>query len=424
MTYKTPIDNQCPRAGKLVSYLIAIFAIMSLNPFFGTVQNVYMIIFLAFLFIVAVYKRIMLLDRKIVTILSVVYFLIVVQWFIFKGISIAAIYLPLCLFYIPYLIYRLLGISFFRYFNNVLYVIGLYTLPLWFLQSFSPSFDQLMREAIKWAYPISWSSTPRALFFYTPAWGDIVFNEWLGIYRNSGLFHEPGAYGVFLIIGIVTNTLLTGKFFSKKNALFVFCLLTTLSTSAYIALFIIATVFLCKTKINLPLRVIVLFLSLVVSYYVYHEANFMKSKIQAQCEDQLYAVDRNTGEYIGQSGRFFAFYTSIKFLLKNPIFGRGILYATGEKAAGEMHENSSYSYGFIGFFATYGLIFGVYYLLNLYQGLRRIGLVSGQGNFVVFSGFLAINLELLTQCFFISTVIVLIFIIGVYSHDRKTGEIL
>ncbi len=361
------------------------------------------------------------MDNKIAGILIALYVLIAIQGVLFQGFSYAVFYFPLITFYIPYLIYRLSGVTFFTYFNKVLFVMALFTLPLWILQSVYPPFDQFLRVAIELVQPLSWGSVPRSLLFYTAAWTDDIFNASLGIYRNSGFFHEPGAYGVFLALGIATNTLLTGKMFDNKNKVFIACLLTTLSTTAYIVLFIVLSTYLIKVKINPAFKMMVFFSFIIISIQVYQSEEFLQSKIQSQYKDQTYAAQNNFGRSEAYSGRFYAFFTSVNLFMENPVFGRGIVYATSEKASGEMHAEASYTYGFMGVLATYGIFFGIFYLFYFFRGIKRIGLLSRQPAYFIVAIFIAINLSLLTQIFITSTIIVLIFIIGIYSGNKKNN---
>lgn len=418
------MQSGSPKESSLISHLIVIFSLLAVSPFINTVMNQFLLIFMCFLLLVAIRRRVKLLDKKIAGILVVVYSLIVIQSIIFQGFSYAIFYFPLIAFYVPYLIYRLLGISFFIYFNRILFVMAAFTLPLWLLQSFYPPFDRFLRVAIELVHPYSWGSVPRSLLFYTAAWTDDIFNASLGIYRNSGFLHEPGAYGVFLALGITTNAFLTGKMFDKKNKMFILCLLTTLSTTAYIVLFIIISAYLIKLKINPVLKMILYLSFILISVQVYQSEEFLQSKIQSQYKDQVYAAQNNFGKSEAYSGRFFAFFTSVNLFIENPFFGRGIIYATSEKATGEMHAEASYTYGFMGVLATYGFFFGIFYLFNFFRGIKRMGLISRQPPYFIAAVFIAINLSLLTQIFITTTIIVLIFIIGIYAGGNTKKKYL
>jgi hypothetical protein len=153
---------------------------------------------------------------------------------------------------------------------------------------------------------------------------------------------------------------------------------------------------------------------LILSLQLYVREEFLQTKIQTQYEDQTTAAKYNLGETKGESGRFFAFITSFKLFLNNPVFGRGIIYVTSEKATGEMHEEASYGYGLMGLLSTYGFLFGLYYLVRMYYGIKALGSINRTSQFMMVTLFTVLNLALLTQVFMLSTVVVVIVIFGLY----------
>lgn len=418
------ISNDCvrPRFNYFIDIIVVILAFGVINPFFATITKVYSLYYLAFLLIICFRRKRRIFDLKIVIILLIVYVIALLQALFFSGFSLALLYVPLIFFYIPYLIYKIEGVSFFKHFVSVLFVISLYTTPLWFFQCTIPAFDNFLRGAIEWAFPVGWNIVPRSLLFYTAAWDDTLYNASLGIYRNSGVFHEPGAYANILCLGIVVNTYLTGHVFDIKNKVFLFCLLTTLSTAGYFALFLIAVPFLWRQRLNSGIKVLIIFVFLIFSYNTYKSEEFLQSKVESQLEDQSDAAEKNMGKYQAQSGRFYAFYTSLSLFFDNPIIGRGIVYATSEKATGEMNAEASYVYGIIGFFKTYGGIFGLIFIYYFYQGFKTISLISKQPNYMIIVPFIAINLALSTQIFIITTIYATIFIIGLYRFEVVQGN--
>jgi hypothetical protein len=396
------------------NYFITFIALMAVNPFFNTVTNVYLLIFLLYLLFIAKTRNIKVYNRKIGTAVIFVYILIFLQAFIYGGFSYAAIYFPLILIYVPFLLYSILGLSLLKYFLNIIFYISIITFPIWLLQSLIHPFDMWLQQAIEWVYPYSWSSVPRSLLFYTAAWADTIFNAKIGIYRNSGLFHEPGAYGVFLILGIVVNILLNGKFLDRKNIVFLVCLLTTLSTAAFVGLFFIIAFYLFELKISVFFQAILFLVLLFSSYQVYQNTEFLGEKINSQYEDQTYTAENKLGKYDAQSGRFYAFFTSLNLFLDHPIFGRGIIYASSEKASGEMNTGGSYSYGLTGIFSNYGIIGGLYFLVFMFKGFKRMNL-RNYSSFFLLMIFIVVNLSLQTQIFITTIFFVFIFILGLTS---------
>jgi hypothetical protein len=405
------------------NYLIVILAVLAVSPFFNTIRNHYLFYYLVFVFIVSLDRGIRLFDFNIFVVMLMLYVLILFQGIKYEGFSFAALYTPLILFYLPYLIFHLLRLSFFIYFIRILYVIAIYTFFIWLVQSFFPPFDLFLQNACKLILPYSWGSSPRSLLFYTSPWGVEVFNEAFGVYRNSGIFHEPGAYAIYLCLGIIMNYLIIGRLIDKRNIVFFVCLLTTLSTTGYVVIFIVISVLLWRQKLNIVFKFLIVGAFVIISIKTYKNEEFLQQKVEYQFEDQIDAYEKGLGKVRGQSGRFFSFITSYNFFLENPIFGRGILYVTSKKASGEMHEDASYGYGFIGMFSTFGIIFGLYYLFYFYRSFRHLCIIYKHPKYLGLTMFIAINLALLTQILFLTTIFVLFFQMGLYSKNLVLKKI-
>lgn len=411
-----PGENQSQR---MTNYFIAIYTIALISPFFSLLQKSMVLYFLVFLVFIAFKRGVKLLEVKIFVLLLFVYFLIFLQNVLYSGMSYASLYLPLRIFYIPYLIYRILGIRFLLYLQQVIFVSALYTFPLWLMQSLIPSFDALLQTLIVQVLPFSWSVVPRSLLFYTAAWGEGVFNTTLGIYRNSGVFHEPGAYGVFLILAIVINTWFSKNLYSKRNLFLMLVLLTTLSTTAYIVLFIVVLSDLIAKKINPALKVVSVMLFLFGAIQVYQSGDFLQEKVNNQFEDQIQAAELNVGKTEAKSGRFYAFFTSLQLFSEHPVFGRGIVYSSSEKASGEMHKDGSFAYGITGIMSTYGIIFTVLFVVAFYTGMKCVGSISQIPPVMQVFIFIGVNLSILTQIFILAVPFVFLFIVGYLNEQNE-----
>lgn len=400
-------------------YVIVLLSLFSVSPFFSMIVNTFLQIILVFLIWIRLLRGGIFFDHKINFTLFFVFVLLAVQAVLSGGFSYAFLYTPFVTFYIPYLIYKLLGITYFRYFIKTMYFIAIYTFVIWLMQCFIPSFDDYLQKLIVLAMPYSWSAVPRSLLIYTAAWGDSIYNDTLGIYRNSGIFHEPGAYGVFLCLSIVINYFLTGSLFDKKNKVFLLCTLSTLSTTAYFVIFVFLLFYLFSSKQNPALKIMGLLVFLMVSITIYESTDFLKEKVESQYSDQKIAADNNVGRNEAKSGRFYAFFTSVKLFFEHPIFGRGIIYGTSEKATGEMNKDGSYAYGFIGLFSTYGFFFGLYYLLYFYQGLKFLSQKYKILQTMLIGIFIGIQLSLSSQIFILSIPFVMLFILGSQNSNKK-----
>lgn len=403
------------RTFTISDYFIAFSAILVVSPFFSTVINVYSLIALLFTLIIAIKRRIRIIDRRILSVIALVYLLILVQSVQFGGVSYASFYYPLMIFYWPYLLFSLYGKGVVQLFSGLIYAIAIFTLPFWLLQSVSLEFDSILRDLANDFFSIGWDVIPRSLIFYTSAWSPIITNDSFGVYRNSGLFHEPGAFATFLFLSLILNTYLNGKLFDKKNIVFIFCIITTFSTAAYIGLFGFLLSVVVRKKINLGIKIFIIVFFLLFVYQSFVSLDFLGAKITGQYSEEITDVKQHAGIYEGTRGRFFSFFVTLQFFMDNPVFGRGIVQITGIKQAGLIHEKASTHFGPLAVLAYYGIFAGIFYLVYIYYGLKAISKNSVLKYDVTIVTYTALMAVLSTQAFILTTIMVYIFILGLYE---------
>jgi len=195
--------------------------------------------------------------------------------------------------------------------------------------------------------------------------------------RNSGPFWEPGAYGGYLML-IPLFFLNEIEFFKKhsfKTFVLILSLLSTLSTTAYLALGIYFGYLAFKSRLKILLVPVFLLLSIVV----YSEFSFLKDKLIYEFE----RAENLDGEYHGQ--RFAVLLFDLHYIKKHPLIGNGFLETTRYADhpylidAFRNHEIDGHGNGFSNFIASMGLITFVIYFLLIYKRnkayMRRIDLI-------------------------------------------------
>tara|TARA_B100001057_G_scaffold193971_1_gene194797 strand:+ start:4898 stop:6085 length:1188 start_codon:yes stop_codon:yes gene_type:complete len=145
--------------------------------------------------------------------------------------------------------------------------------------------------------------------------------EGLNYFRNSGPFWEPGAFAGYLVLALFLILRDFNKI-DKKIFLFIsLTLITTLSTTGYIAYFLILIILLLKKKIiyfdnkrfygPIFILIIIFFLGM----YFYNEFDFLKNKINLQIEASQYQLKNY------QSNRIGNFLYDLQFIKINPFYG-------------------------------------------------------------------------------------------------------
>src|ERR1039457_4095569 len=85
------------------------------SPFFLMVNAYAPFACMMILWMYAIYKRKLRNSVKIIQVLMVVYALIIIQGILYGGFTPAGIYKPLLYLFTPFLLYRLMGLKYFKY---------------------------------------------------------------------------------------------------------------------------------------------------------------------------------------------------------------------------------------------------------------------------------------------------------------------
>ena len=388
-------------------FIVVLILIFEVSPFFAidAKQTFWILLFILLLiFAEGSYK---IQNQKIFLVLSAVWVLMLLQSVMYGGgFTPAMIYKPLLIFYTPFLVFVIMGLKYFKYLFNVIYYIAIYTSIIYLLHTFSPSFNDWLMQAFKDVFPYSWAEWPCTILIYS-----IQRESGYFFMRNSGVFHEPGAYSIYLMLAIVINTFYTKQPFNRKNIFLAIVLLSTFSTAGYIMLFVFLSYALIKLNIHNILKPVIIIPFAVLLLNVYQSSIFLEKKIimQYEKESKFVSVGKTS-----QRGRFYSFGVSMKSFASTPVTGRGILtmhrYDVGEGA--------SFGYGFAGLFAKYGLFFGLFYMWFFFKGFLTLSKLYKMPKNYTFIAFIVINMGLLTQIFFFHTPFIYFFIIGLFSPSR------
>lgn len=184
------------------------------------------------------------------------------------------------LFFITYTAVRVLKFDLFKIYEQILFYFAIISLFLWSVQVVLGG-DALFSIFSRSAYlkSISFVSGEgiNAFIYSIQPYATTLINEHT-IARNCGFAWEPGSYAVYLCLGIYINLFISGSSKNQRNRLYVLiaAALSTLSTTGYVLLTLIALVYFLNKdfkKILLMLPVMATVLILLFSL------PFMKDKI-------------------------------------------------------------------------------------------------------------------------------------------------
>jgi hypothetical protein len=183
--------------------------------------------------------------------------------------------------------------------------------------------------------------------------------------RNSGPFWEPGAFAGYLIVAIVLTIILEGNLFkNKKGILLSLAMISTLSTSGYLAFgIIIVSYFMLYQKSSnkilfFPLVIIVMYLS-------YTQLDFLGKKIE---KDIKYSFSENPERL--ERTRFVGGMLDIQDLSKSPFIGNGL--APLDYSIAGMKKINHRTNGITNFANKFGIIMTFIYFFSMYLSFRSM----------------------------------------------------
>lgn len=216
----------------------------------------------------------------------------------------------------------------------------------------------------------------------------------VGLFRNAGVFWEPGAFSGYLVLALVFLATLRGTLFEEKlrrwRAVLVLGILSTLSTTGFLALPFVLFTFRLVTPENQKnfSRRFLRFLSFILLLFLigipFWNLNFVGPKIVS-----LY--DRAVNQAPGwHTSRFGAVIFDMPYIQQKPLFGWGQNDAT-QYQLNPYLERYATGNGLSGHLRQFGLFGLAIFLVSTWIGLGRIGLHSTQRAWVI--GILVLQLN-------------------------------
>lgn len=262
---------------------------------------------------------------------------------------------------------RILGRQFFDMFVRFVYVFAIISLFFYIPCILIKPLTHVLLDLAKYTQ----SPFHRAFQgdFYDRPYNLIVFNlGQITLNRNSGFYWEPGTHGGFLCLALFINLFYRKeKLLSRMNIIFMVTILTTLSTTTYLALFFVIIAFQKNFIIRRP--VISLFFLLLMGsagFVAFNQLDFLSKKIDEQIAKR---ESRKTGE-----SRFSSLLADVRTTAEHPLIGTGraIEMRVGKNYYNldirEIHRNNGIgvllsTYGILFFFFFFYLNWRSFYLL-------------------------------------------------------------
>ena len=273
---------------------------------------------------------------------------------------------------IAYLVLKIIGVSFFKRIENIVYFLTLFSLPIFFYQLYNPDFFFGLGPLLN-QYTILEQQMEGGWYI-----GIYMFSGW-AFERNSGFMWEPGAFAFMLILAIFFRLSYNNYKFDKRIIVYIVAILTTFSTMGYIVTFLLIMFFLSRKKsLLIYVYVIPLFISLAV--YSINEFEFLGDKLIEYTEagDEIGRTSEVAGDRLRMT-RFGIFTFALEESLKWPL-GFGIFETTpavlkyGEPVTGpNTYAQVLLRWGFLGVILLLAVSWK--YIKYAFEGLSKYSMV-------------------------------------------------
>jgi hypothetical protein len=329
---------------------------------------------------------------KFVKYFSIIYLLITLHYYTdfgFVMLSSFKFYLKILAIYYLLKHYKL---RFLKGFHDVVYILGLISLPLYLIQLVNYDLIYNIMSLINIA-PAQHTNL---------GWVHIGFFtiDPTGMSRNSGFMWEPGAFGAFLSIALIINVIINDFRFNKKMFVLFIIILTTISTTAYIVMFLIALSVVIKPRIKyLVLSIPVL----IISVFLFISLPFLKDKIIFTFYNQENYMSFIEGQDVknGKSiGRYAGAMIELNNFAERPVFGWGFQQEYKQQGLNDDFGNPNGLSVLLGKFGIVGISF---FFASTFLTLKKLSLnrYIPVGFFIIILILISMSNPLETNLFFL-----------------------
>lgn len=307
--------------------------------------------------------------------------LLLLQTFFHEGVYSVVLTQALRLFTIS-LIAMFIGLRFKGLYLKLVYWICLLSLILWTGCMIVPGFESFLLRLAEFLpefrsteFLETTTNPSKSLYFYTVST--------VGSIRNSGPFFEPGMYAVFVILALVMSLFGDNRLLSRYNVVFILTIITTFSTSGYLALFFLLLVYVYIRRGHLFFKLLLL-LCLPVLLLQFLRISFISDKIAEEIEYRDLSYSR-----IG------AMYYHWEKIRQSPLVGFGMNPWPVTPMDAYVPEGAVSPNGLTIIAVIWGIPFTILYFLLLYCAVSC--LVDARSTMVRVVAFVAVLLVLFSQ---------------------------
>ena len=291
------------------------------------------------------------------------------------------------------------------YLTKVIFHLAIISLPFYCLQLVSGNLVFALGKFINLPYPHSADYVNFIIFTYVK----------LHAFRNSGFAWEPGAFGFFLNMALLLHLLINNFTFDKKAKWVILAIITTLSTTSYVALILVLLLYLRARGVKFVKLLFFIVPVLVVSVIL---LPFLFDKIMViyyRDMDDMKNIESLSKYYI-ENGSLMPLNRFASMLFISQSFGIKLIWGISNlyDETVPVLKNISISNGIFSFFAQFGAIGLSFLLYRCYIFFRKL---TGNIELPVYCILLILILGF-GECIFVTSLMLCFFFLYYYSEPE------
>ncbi len=195
--------------------------------------------------------------------------------------------------------------------------------------------------------------------------------------RNYGIFREPGIYQMFLIMALLFQMFVVKKDSLMRYLIYIAAILTTLSTTGYIALGVVFLMFLVNSGgLSRGKKYVLIIIFVVAFLLLFLFTDIFSFKMGSGYSDSIFNKLVNPEDSSSGVARFASVTENIRIAFESHIFGVGLttlsekfpLYALAEYGRITTHNTNTLLIQF----ATHGFLYGSVWLWSYWHFAKRL----------------------------------------------------
>lgn len=403
-----------------VDYLL-IYLLISLsgNQAFGDVALVaaFVVSLVIFLYRKTKMDRIFLF---FIFLLTSILLLQTIKFDFYPWVTLAGLYVRVLL---AYFIVKSVGQTFTKKYVDIMVVISLISLVFVLLENIIPNIINYIKPYAFYAKEVVLENGILKANYYTGIHTFVITPySPFDFIRNSGPFWESGAFGGYLMIALLFNIIKTGQLFNRNGIILFITIITTFSTTSYVAFAALIFFYLITSRKYKILKMSLLPFIGVLGFFLFTSLDFISAKIESRVE----LAQRPGIIYTDSSSRFVDAVRDLHAFKGHEIIGRG---QNKETRLSKIDKQSGYTMrtnGFTDHLVEFGFVFFIFTFFLLYKSFLAVNNYYHNLNnlfalYVIFIIILVLQSEVyFGYPFFWS----LLFLYSVYKKNEKENDAL